>query len=202
MVMDDISQYIEIAAVIVFGSLFGYFLEASGLGSPKKLNAQFVLKDWSVFKVMFTSIVVAAAGLLILGSEMMWLIDSSAFSIPTTFFWAMLIGGALLGIGLNVGGYCPGTSVVGFFSGRIDALFFIIGIIIGVLLFAIFFEFIEPLYLAAKGPESQTLSELIHLPTWMIVIILFILAVAGFILGNRFEEKSNGVISSDDLDKE
>ena len=200
--MEDIPQYIEMTAVIVFGALFGYFLEASGLGSPKKLNAQFVLKDWSVFKVMFTSIVVAAAGLLILGSEMMWLIDSSAFSIPTTFFWAMLIGGALLGIGLNVGGYCPGTSVVGFFSGRIDALFFMIGMIIGVLLFAIFFEFIEPLYLAAQGPESQTLSELIHLPTWTIVIILFILAVAGFILGNRFEEKSNGVITSDDLDKD
>ena len=100
--MEDIPQYIEITAVIVFGALFGYFLEASGLGSPKKLNAQFVLKDWSVFKVMFTSIVVAAAGLLILGSEMMWLIDSSAFSIPTTFFWAILIGGALLGNGLNV----------------------------------------------------------------------------------------------------
>jgi uncharacterized protein len=200
MVMDFIPHNIEIAAIVVFGALFGYFLEASGLGSPKKLNAQFVLKDWSVFKVMFTSIVVAAMGLLIL--DMMWLIDSSTLRIPTTFFWAMLIGGALLGIGLNIGGYCPGTSVVGFFSGRIDALFFMIGMIIGVLLFAIFFEFIEPLYLAAQGPESQTLSELIHLPTWTIVIILFILAVAGFILGNRFEEKSNGVISSDDLDSE
>jgi len=200
--MEDIPQYIEITAVIVFGALFGYFLEASGLGSPKKLNAQFVLKDWSVFKMMFTSIVVAAAGLLILGSEMMWLIDSSAFSIPTTFFWAMLIGGALLGIGLNVGGYCPGTSVVGFFSGRIDALFFMIGMIIGVLLFAIFFEFIKPLYLSAEGPEGQTLSELIHLPSWTIVTILFILAVVGFILGNKFEEKSNGVIKSSDIDSE
>ncbi len=202
MVMNYIPQYMEIPVLIIFGALFGYFLEASGLGSPKKLNAQFVLKDWSVFKVMFTAIVVAAAGLLILGSEMLWLIDSSTFNIPTTFFWAMLIGGALLGIGLNVGGYCPGTSVVGFFSGRIDALFFIIGIIIGVLLFAILFEYIEPLYLAAQGPESQTLSELIDLPAWTIVIILFILAVAGFILGNRFEKKSNGVISSDDLEKE
>ena len=200
--MNYIPQYMEIPVLIIFGALFGYFLEASGLGSPKKLNAQFVLKDWSVFKVMFTAIVVAAAGLLILGSEMLWLIDSSTFNIPTTFFWAMLIGGALLGIGLNVGGYCPGTSVVGFFSGRIDALFFIIGIIIGVLLFAILFEYIEPLYLAAQGPESQTLSELIDLPAWTIVIILFILAVAGFILGNRFEKKSNGVISSDDLEKE
>jgi len=199
--MDFITQNIEMAAVIVFGALFGYFLEASGLGSPKKLNAQFVLKDWSVFKVMFTSIVVAAVGLWIL-DIMWWLIDPSTLRIPTTFFWAMLIGGALLGIGLNIGGYCPGTSVVGFFSGRIDALFFMIGLVIGVLLFAICFEFIKPLYLSAQGPESQTLPELIHLPTWMILIILFIIAVVGYILGNKFEEKSNGVISSHDLDSE
>jgi hypothetical protein len=140
---------------------------------------------------------VAAGGLLIL--DMLWLIDSSTFSIPTTFFWAMLIGGALLGVGLNVGGYCPGTSIVGFFSGRIDALFFMIGMLIGVLLFAFIFEFIEPLYLAAKGPESQTLSELIHLPRWTIVIILFILAIAGFIFGNKFEQESDGVVKSNDL---
>ena len=201
MVMDFVIPHnIEMAAVVVFGALFGYFLEVSGLGSPKKLNAQFVLKDWSVFKVMFTSIVVAAIGLWIL--DMLWLIDYSTFRIPTTFFWAMLIGGALLGIGLNIGGYCPGTSIVGFFSGRIDALFFMIGMIIGVLLFAVFFEFIEPLYLSAQGPEGQTLSELIHLPSWTIVIILFILAVVGFLLGNKFEEKNNGVISSRDLDSE
>lgn len=196
--MDFIPQNIEIAAIIVFGALFGYFLEASGLASPRKLNAQFVLKDWSVFKVMFTSIVVAAMGLWIL--DYMFLIDASAFRIPTTFFWAMLLGGALLGIGLNIGGYCPGTSLVGSFTGRIDALFFLVGMIMGVLLFAIFFEYIEPFYLAAQGPDGQTLPELLDLPTWIIVIILLILAVVGFLLGNKFEKKYNGVIDSSDLD--
>lgn len=198
--MEFITENLNMIAVITFGAMFGYFLEASGLGSPKKLNAQFILKDWSVFKVMFTSIVVAAGGLLIL--DMLWLTDSSTFFLPTTFFWAILIGGVLLGIGLNVGGYCPGTSVVGFFSGRIDALFFMIGMIIGVLLFALLFESIEPLYHAAQGPQGQTLSELIHLPRWTVVISLFIMAVIGFIFGDKFEKKHNGVIDSNDLDKD
>lgn len=198
--MDFIPHNIEIAAIVVSGVLFGYFLEISGLGSPKKLNAQFVLKDWSVFKVMFTSIVVAAIGLWIL--DMIGLIDFNTLRIPTTFFWAMLIGGALLGVGLNIGGYCPGTSVVGFFSGRIDALFFMLGMIVGILLFSVFFELIKPLYFSTQGPERQTLFELIHLPVWMILIILIILAVVGFLLGNKFEKKSNGVISSRDLDSD
>lgn len=133
---------------------------------------------------------------------MLWITDSNTFAIPTTFFWAMLIGGALLGIGLNVGGYCPGTSVVGFFSGRIDALFFMIGMMIGVFIFALIFEYIEPLYQAAKGPDSQTLSELIGLPGWIIVISLFIMAVIGFIAGNIVERKGNGVIKSSDLDND
>lgn len=196
--MEFITQNLNMIAVITFGGMFGYFLEASGLGSPKKINAQFVLKDWTVFKVMFTSIVVAAGAFLLL--DYLWLIDSSTFYIPTTFFWAMLIGGALLGIGLNVGGYCPGTSVVGFFSGRIDALFFMIGMMIGIFLFALLFEYIEPLYHAAKGPQSQTLSELIGLPTWSIVLMLFVMAVIGVIFGSRYEQKSGDVIKSSDLE--
>jgi hypothetical protein len=187
-------------AIITFGGMFGYFLEASGLGSPKKINAQFVLKDWTVFKVMFTSIVVAAGGFLIL--DMLWLTDSSTFAIPTTFFWAMLIGGALLGIGLNVGGYCPGTSVVGLFSGRIDGLFFMIGMMIGIFIFALLFEYIEPLYYAAQGANSQTLSELIGLPSWIIVISLLAMAIVGFIVGSKVEEKGNGVIKSSDLEND
>lgn len=107
-------------SAIIFGVLFGFFLEVSGLGSPKKLNAQFTLKDWSVFKVMFVSVVVAAIGLWLLGIADV--IDFYTLYMPTTFFWAMLIGGALLGVGLNISGYCPGTAIVGFFSGRIDGL--------------------------------------------------------------------------------
>lgn len=198
--MEFMSEYLYMGAIITFGGMFGYFLEASGLGSPKKINAQFVLKDWTVFKVMFTSIVVAAGGFLIL--DMLWLTDSSTFAIPTTFFWAMLIGGALLGIGLNVGGYCPGTSVVGLFSGRIDGLFFMIGMMIGIFIFALLFEYIEPLYYAAQGANSQTLSELIGLPSWVIVISLLAMAVVGFIVGSKVEEKGNGVITSNDLEND
>ncbi len=51
---------------LVCGFLFGFVLENAGFGSPCKLTAQFSLRDWSVFKVMFTAIVVTAAGLWLL----------------------------------------------------------------------------------------------------------------------------------------
>lgn len=198
--MDYVSGNIEIFVAIIFGVLFGYFLEVSGLGSPKKLNAQFSLKDWTVFKVMFTSIVVASIGLWLL--SLIEIVDFSTMRISTTYFWAMLIGGALLGIGLSVGGYCPGTSIVGLFSGRIDALFFIFGILIGTVIFALSFDFLEPLYVAAEGPTRQRLYELVDLPVWLVLIALVIVAVIGFRIGNKFETKNNSVITSKDLNED
>ena len=41
------------------GVLFGATLETAGFGNSKKLAAQFYLKDLTVFKVMFTAIIVA-----------------------------------------------------------------------------------------------------------------------------------------------
>ncbi len=50
-------------SALLVGVAFGYILENAGFGSPRKLTEQFTLRDWSVLKVMFTAIVVAAAGL-------------------------------------------------------------------------------------------------------------------------------------------
>jgi len=183
--------------VLVAGFFFGYFLEVSGLGSPCKLTAQFTLRDWSVFKVMFTAIVVAAAGL--------WLFDVfgwlrfDALKVQSPFYWAMAIGGALLGAGMAIGGYCPGTSVVGLFTGRLDALIFMLGMLIGTTLFAANFDALQGLYLAAQGPKGQTLAALTGLPTWLILLLLAALAAAGFRVGAWFESRRGGAISAREL---
>jgi len=183
--------------VLVAGFFFGYFLEVSGLGSPRKLTAQFALRDWSVFKVMFTAIVVAAACL--------WLFDVfgwlrfDALKVQTPFYWAMAIGGALLGAGMAIGGYCPGTSVVGLFTGRLDALIFMLGMLIGTTLFAANFVELQGLYLGAQGPKGQTLPALTGLPIWLILLLLAALAAAGFHVGAWYESRRGGVISSKEL---
>ena len=184
--------------IVIGGFFFGYFLEVSGLGSPRKLNAQFTFKDWTVFKVMFGAIVVAAVGLWLF-NLLGWL-RFDALHVHTMFFWAMAIGGALLGTGLAIGGYCPGTAIVGLFTGRIDALFFILGVMIGIFLFAILFDEILPLYVAAKGPNSQTLSQLLDVQTWVIILGLITIATVGFWLGTKVESKQNSVIKAKDLD--
>jgi uncharacterized protein len=179
------------------GILFGFFLEAGGLGSPRKLTAQLDMRDWAVFKVMFTAIVMAAVGLLV--SDQVGLLAAVQVKVQTPFYWSMAAGGALLGIGMALGGYCPGTSVVGLLTGRLDALFFIVGMMGGVLLFANYCEALQGLFFAGMGKERETLASLSGLPGWLIVFGLAVLAWAGFRLGTRFESREGGVIDARDL---
>ena len=183
--------------VLGLGILFGFFLEAGGLGSPRKLVAQLNLRDWTVFKVMFTAIVVAAGGLLV--SEQLGLLDAAHLKVPTPFYWAMAAGGALLGIGMAVGGYCPGTAVVGLLTGRLDGLFFLVGMVGGVLLFANYYKAMQGLFFAGMGNERETLASLSGLPAWLIVFGLAVVAWAGFRLSARFESRGDGVIEARDL---
>ena len=183
--------------VVLAGVLFGYFIESAGLSSPRKLTAQFALRDWTVFRVMFVAIVVAAAGLWLF--EAVGWLRFDALKVPTMFFWAMALGGALLGAGLAIGGYCPGTSVVALFSGRIDALFFMLGILIGTMVFAVSYDSLQPLYQTGKGPARQTLAGLTGLPTWLLLVVLAGLAWGGFRLGAWFESRRGGTISAKDL---
>ncbi len=113
---------------LLCGILFGYVLENAGFGSPVKLSAQFKLTDWAVFKVMFTAIVVAAVGLWLL--KIGGLLRPDSIAVPQAALVAAALGGALVGAGFATGGYCPGTSVAGLFSGRLDALVFIVGVLL------------------------------------------------------------------------
>jgi hypothetical protein len=186
-----------VASGLLSGILFGYVLENAGFGSPCKLTAQFRLSDWSVFKVMFTAIIVAAMGLY--GAGALGLLGLSDVFIPTTFFWATLTGGALVGAGMAVGGYCPGTSSVALATGRLDGLLFIVGMLIGVGLFAGVFDSIKSFYQAAAGPQAQTLGGLFGLATWAVIGILIVIGTVGFAVGSWLERIHGGPLTAAQL---
>ncbi|MGD9864216.1 MAG: DUF6691 family protein [Pseudodonghicola sp.] len=182
---------------LLTGLLFGYALEAAGFGSPRKLTGQFSLKDFSVFKVMFTAVLVAAIGLYVLRST--GLIGADAVFVPTLYFWAILAGGLLIGAGFAVGGYCPGTSLVGVASGRIDAIVFVVGMVAGVIVFAQLFGPLTDFYFAAQGPEGQRLPDLLGLPEWLILAIFVVIAAGGFALGSRLERARGGPFTAEEV---
>ncbi|MHA1599632.1 MAG: DUF6691 family protein, partial [Alphaproteobacteria bacterium] len=119
--------------------------------------------------------------------------------IPTLYVWAIAAGGALIGAGFALGGYCPGTSAVGLASGRWDAAVFIAGMIAGVAIFAWGFDAVSPLYWETLGPKGQTLDQLLGLPAPAILIAMTVVAIGGFWLGSRLERRFGGPINSSDV---
>lgn len=163
-------EFTGIASGLICGLVFGFALERAGFASACKLTAQLRLRDWSVFKVMFTAIIVCAIGLYVL--QVLGLMSKDDIFVPSAFFWATLLGGVGVGAGMSIGGYCPGTSVVGFMSGKIDGFIFFLGILLGTFGFAGAYTALEPLLHALPGPEAQTVPELLHLPAWLILLAL------------------------------
>ena len=115
----------RLLTAIVIGGAFGFALERGGFGNARKLAAQFYLNDMTVFKVMFTAILVALTGVYTLAG--LGVVDLSAIWINPTFLWAELVGGFLLGLGFIMSGLCPGTSLVSAASGRLDAVVTVVG---------------------------------------------------------------------------
>jgi uncharacterized protein len=184
-----------IVSGLVCGFLFGYVLESAGFGSPRKLTAQFALSDWSVFKVMFTAIVVAALGLWLL-RLLGWMAPDTVF-VPPALVMASAVGGALVGAGFAIGGYCPGTSVVGFASGRLDALVFIVGLLIGTAVFAVVYgPALRSLMAMGELIDGDTFTDAYGVGEPVVVGILALALVCIFYLGSWFERRSAGPLSA------
>ena len=174
------SEEFWLLTAVVIGFLFGFSLERAGFGNARKLAAQFYLHDMTVFKVMFTAILVAMVGLYTLAA--VGVVDMQMLWINPTFVWAQLIGGFLLGVGFLMSGLCPGTSIVAAVSGRIDGFVTIAGIYVGTLLFAVtvdWFPGLERLYYAGSMDVSL-LHEVLGVPAT--ALILAIVVVAGLAL--------------------
>jgi len=171
---------------VVIGIFFGFFLERGGLGNPRKLTGVFYLTDFTVPKAMFSAIATAAVGLYLMAD--LKIIDISRVWIVPTFLWPQIVGGALFGVGFVISGYCPGTAVAGLSSGRIDALFTMIGIGAGSVIFAYFFPWLENFY-NSSAMGGVTLPQLVHVNHWLGVAVVVIMAVTMFIMLERFERR-------------
>lgn len=170
-------DHLSLVVAFLVGIAFGFFLERAGFGSGRKLAAQFYLTDLTVFKVMFTAIVTAMVGVFYL--SWMGLVDLSLIYLGNTYLLPQIVGGLILGIGFVVGGYCPGTSCVAGATGRIDAFFFLGGMIGGIVVFGELFPMLQDFY-TATPLGAVTIPGLLQLPYGLVVLAVIIMAIGGF----------------------
>jgi uncharacterized membrane protein YedE/YeeE/rhodanese-related sulfurtransferase len=180
--------YLVVAGLV--GTAFGFFLERSGFGSSKKLTAVFTLRDWDVYRVMFTALVTAMVGAQLL-SAFGWM-ELRLLEVGTTYLWPMFIGGLVFGVGFYIGGFCPGTAVVAAVRGRLDAVVFLVGIVLGIYGFALFFDgagqasWFQSFY-APAGATVQSFNG--HPLAWLLAIAIGIGVMVSFRYLYIFEQR-------------
>jgi len=170
------------------GVFFGMALESAGFGNSKLLAAQFYFKDMRVFKVMFTAIIVAMT--LIFLSSSLGILDYNLIWVPPTYLWPGIVGGLIMGVGFIIGGFCPGTSLVGLATGKLDAVMFVFGVLFGIYLFgetisgyAVFFD--------SSYMGRFTLPELFNADYGTVVFIVVVAALSLFVLTEKAEAMVN-----------
>ncbi|MDD5597675.1 MAG: YeeE/YedE thiosulfate transporter family protein, partial [Victivallaceae bacterium] len=95
----------------IIGFFFGLLLEKAGFGSSKRLAGIFYFRDMRVLKVMFSAVITAAIGFGFFAG--LGIISLDSVYLLKTVYLVQIAGGLLLGIGFAVGGWCPGTAIVG-----------------------------------------------------------------------------------------
>ncbi len=180
----DFAYSLQMAGLI--GFLFGFVLERAGFGNARKLTAIFYLRDFAVLKVMFTAIVVCMLGLFFF-SVFGWIDLSKVYLLPT-FIWPQIVGGFVLGMGFVVGGYCPTTSVVATVSGKLDALIFLVGMVLGSIVFAELFPVLKPFYVSGSMGAVR-LSDVLKLNAGVVALLVSLMAVGAYWFVEKVENK-------------
>ncbi len=193
LVPDIISNNLNFIAALIIGVFFGAILEQAGFSTSKKLVGLFYGYDFTVLRVFFTAGIVAMIG--VMGLEHYGLIDMSLVYINPTFVWSAIIGGLIMGLGFVIGGFCPGTSICAAAIGKIDAMIFIIGALLGVLIFAEGYPIFEPLYKAANFGNPR-FFETLGMSQNIFAFIMVIFALTAFWGASIVENKVNGVKKS------
>ncbi len=181
----DTSKAFWAAALI--GFCFGFIMGTAGLGSSRKITGIFYLRDMTVFKVVITAVLTCAFGLHFLIS-LEWLGSGAVYYLPTVY-GAYAFGGLIFGAGFAMGGWCPATAAAGLAYGRMDALVFLFGAILGSSIFDDLFSFIKPLY-EYGSKDTVFIYDLLGIPRIIFLIIFLAASIACFRIC-RYIEKRN-----------
>ncbi len=175
---------------LILGIGFGYVLEQAGFSSARKLAGVFYGYDFVVLRVFFTAGITAMTGLMFFG-YLGW-IDLSLVYVNPTFLYSAIIGGVIMGFGFILGGYCPGTSFVGAVVGKVDAMVFIIGSLIGIFIFGHFYDAFEPVYTGSFLGNIFIYDSLGLSKSWFALIMISV-ALMAFAITQKIEDRVNSI---------
>jgi len=168
------------------GLAFGFLLQKGGVTRYEVIVGQFLLRDFTVTKIMGTAIAVGAVG--IYGMNALGL--EFSFHIKQAALLGNLLGGLLFGVGMALLGYCPGTGVAAMGEGSRHAIFGVAGMLAGAAGYAEAYPVMKASVLGVFNIGKATLATVTGFsPLWFIVILVGAAVYVPIALG-RWERKT------------
>ncbi len=174
-----ISETVNLWLAVPIGFFFGLGLYHAGFTDCRKIAQAFYLKDVGVPVVMFSAIITGMLGLWFL--ILIGFLDPQKMYFLPTYLLPMAIGGLLFGIGMVIGGFCPGTAVGAIATGRVDAVVFVLGFLIGSMVFGDLFPVWGEFYNSDYRGVFR-LDQLFGVELGPMILIMVALSIAGSLL--------------------
>ncbi len=169
----------------ITGFLFGFLLQKGGVTRYSVIVGQFLLKDFTVLKIMLTAVIVGSIGIYgmrALGLEI-------GLHIKTTALLGNALGGLIFGAGMAVLGYCPGTAVAAMGEGSRHAIPGVLGMIVGAGIYAEVYPWIKANILNVGDLGKVTFADITGYSPWWFITGLLIAGVFGLVSLERWEKK-------------
>lgn len=170
------------------GLVFGFLLQKGGVTRFSVILGQFLLKDFTVLKVMVTAIVVGALG--IYGMRAMGL--DVPLHIKNATLLGNALGGVIFGVGMAILGYCPGTGVAAIGDGSRHAIPGVLGGLAGAAVYAEVYPWMKSGVLGVGNIGKATLDSVTGLSPWWFMALLAVAAAVAFVLLERWERRAHG----------
>jgi uncharacterized protein len=159
---------------LITGILFGFLLQKGRVAKFPVIVGQFLLRDWTVAKIMLTAIAVGSVGVYGLVSFGM-----ADLHVKPAALGGVIGGGLLFGIGIAILGYCPGTTVAACGEGHRDAMAGVGGMLAGAFAYVALYQRIEVLRKSLPDFGEITLPQMTEMSPWPWVAALCVAAAAG-----------------------
>jgi uncharacterized membrane protein YedE/YeeE len=152
---------------LVTGIAFGFILQKGQALKFHKIIDALRLRDFTIWKLMFTAIVVGMVGIFALNA-----LGLAKLHIKPTILSANILGGLIFGAGFALLGFCPGTCVGAIGEGRLDGLYSgVAGLLIGAGLYSEVHPYLLPGFLKIGALGKVTLPQLFGLGVWPTVAL-------------------------------
>ncbi|OKY74086.1 MAG: YeeE/YedE family protein [Desulfobulbaceae bacterium DB1] len=172
----------ELIYGLATGIIFGFFLQRGRVLRYDKQIGALRLQDMTIIKFMLSAVLVGMVGIYLCHD--LGLITK--MDIKTTSIGGNAVGGLIFGIGWALLGYCPGTQVGAIGEGRWDAIWGVLGMLAGGMLYAEAYPLMKKTVLTWGDFGKITLPQALGINHWIIIPLCI---AGGIVLFRWFEAK-------------